>query len=103
MQDDFAALFAYDRWANRKVLDACRKLTAEQYVAKPVPAGHPAPGAGLPALARPSSSSRPRPLWSARTRVSLCSGWHPGHAGTLPAELRHLRTGWSVRQKETED
>ena len=37
MQDDFVALFAYDRWANRKVLDACRKLTAEQYVAEPVP------------------------------------------------------------------
>ena len=37
MQDDIAALVAYDRWANRKVLDACRKLTAEQYVAEPVP------------------------------------------------------------------
>jgi uncharacterized damage-inducible protein DinB len=37
MQDDIAALFEYDRWANRKVLDACRKLTAKQYVAEPVP------------------------------------------------------------------
>ena len=37
MQDDIVALFAYDRWANRKVLDACRKLTAEQYVTEPVP------------------------------------------------------------------
>lgn len=37
MQDDIVTLFAYDRWANRKVLDACRKLTAEQYVAEPVP------------------------------------------------------------------
>jgi uncharacterized damage-inducible protein DinB len=37
MQDDVVALFAYDRWANNKVLDACRKLTAEQYVAEPVP------------------------------------------------------------------
>src|SRR6476469_1976370 len=37
MQDDVVALFAYDRWANSKVLDACRKLTAEQYVAEPVP------------------------------------------------------------------
>src|SRR3954464_124431 len=37
MQDDVVALFAYDRWANRKVLDACRKLTADQYVAEPVP------------------------------------------------------------------
>jgi hypothetical protein len=30
MQDDVVALFAYDRWANRKVLDARGKLTAEQ-------------------------------------------------------------------------
>jgi uncharacterized damage-inducible protein DinB len=37
MQDDVVALFAYHRWANTKVLDACRKLTAEQYVAEPVP------------------------------------------------------------------
>jgi uncharacterized damage-inducible protein DinB len=37
MQDDVVALFAYDRWANRKILDACRKLTAEQYVAEPAP------------------------------------------------------------------
>ena len=37
MQDDVVALFAYDRWANAKVLDACRKLTAEQYGAEPVP------------------------------------------------------------------
>ncbi len=37
MQDDFVALFAYERWANRKVFDTCRKLTAEQYVAEPVP------------------------------------------------------------------
>jgi uncharacterized damage-inducible protein DinB len=37
MQDDIVALFAYDRWANRRVLDACRELTAEQYGAEPVP------------------------------------------------------------------
>ena len=37
MQDDIMALFAYDQWANRRVLDACRKLTAEQYGAEPVP------------------------------------------------------------------
>ena len=37
MQDDVVALFAYDRWANSKVFDACRKLTAEQYVAEPAP------------------------------------------------------------------
>ena len=37
MQDDIVTLFAYDRWANAKVFDACRRLTAEQYVAEPVP------------------------------------------------------------------
>jgi uncharacterized damage-inducible protein DinB len=37
MQDDVVALLAYDRWANTKVLDACRKLTAEEYAAEPVP------------------------------------------------------------------
>ena len=36
MQDDIASLFAFDRWANRKIFDACRKLTAEQYGAEPV-------------------------------------------------------------------
>jgi uncharacterized damage-inducible protein DinB len=36
MQDDVAALLAYDRWANSNVLDACRGLTAQQYVAEPV-------------------------------------------------------------------
>jgi uncharacterized damage-inducible protein DinB len=37
MQNDVVALFDYDHWANTKVLDACRMLTAEQYVAEPVP------------------------------------------------------------------
>jgi uncharacterized damage-inducible protein DinB len=37
MQDDFASLFAFDRWANTKMLDACRELTPEQYAAEPVP------------------------------------------------------------------
>jgi uncharacterized damage-inducible protein DinB len=37
MQDDFASLFAFNRWANAKMLDACRQLTQEQYVAEPVP------------------------------------------------------------------
>jgi uncharacterized damage-inducible protein DinB len=37
MQDDVVELFAYDRWANAKVFDACRKLTVGQYVAEPVP------------------------------------------------------------------
>jgi uncharacterized damage-inducible protein DinB len=41
MHDDFVALFAFDRWANRKVLDACHTLTAEQYVAEPVPGWSP--------------------------------------------------------------
>ena len=37
MQDDVVALFAYDRWANCKVVDACRNLTAEQHASEPVP------------------------------------------------------------------
>jgi uncharacterized damage-inducible protein DinB len=37
MTDDFASLFAFNRWANAKMLDACRKLTSEQYAAEPVP------------------------------------------------------------------
>ena len=37
VQDDIPAWFAFDRWANRKVLAACRNLSAEQYVAEPVP------------------------------------------------------------------
>src|SRR5262249_27195396 len=37
MQDDFRSLFAFNRWANAKMLDACRKLTPEQYAAEPVP------------------------------------------------------------------
>ena len=37
MQDDLVALFAFDRWANARVLDACRQLTPEQYVAEPIP------------------------------------------------------------------
>jgi uncharacterized damage-inducible protein DinB len=37
MQDDFVSLFAFNRWANAKMLDACRKLTPEQYAAEPVP------------------------------------------------------------------
>ena len=37
MLDDFTSLFAFNRWANAKMLDACRKLTPEQYGAEPVP------------------------------------------------------------------
>ena len=31
------ALSPINRWADRRVLEACRKLTAEQYVAEPAP------------------------------------------------------------------
>ena len=37
MHDDFVSLYAYNRWADRLVLEACRKLTPEQYAAEPVP------------------------------------------------------------------
>jgi uncharacterized damage-inducible protein DinB len=37
MNDDFATLYAYNQRADGLVLDACRRLTAEQYVAEPVP------------------------------------------------------------------
>jgi uncharacterized damage-inducible protein DinB len=37
MTDDFVSLFAFNRWANDKMLEACRKLTPEQYAAEPVP------------------------------------------------------------------
>ncbi len=37
MNDDFATLYAYNRWADRLILDACRKLSPEQYGAEPVP------------------------------------------------------------------
>jgi len=37
MNDDFVSLYAYNHWADRRVLDACRKLTPEQYVAEPAP------------------------------------------------------------------
>jgi uncharacterized damage-inducible protein DinB len=37
MDDNFASLFAFNRWANARMLDACRKLTPEQYAAEPVP------------------------------------------------------------------
>lgn len=37
MRDDFDSLFSYNRWADRLVLDACRALSDEQYVAEPTP------------------------------------------------------------------
>jgi uncharacterized damage-inducible protein DinB len=41
MNDDFISLFAFNRWANAKMLDACRKLTPEQYAAEPMPGWSP--------------------------------------------------------------
>jgi uncharacterized damage-inducible protein DinB len=37
MNDDFGSLYAYNRWADRRVLDACRTLTPEQYASEPTP------------------------------------------------------------------
>jgi uncharacterized damage-inducible protein DinB len=37
MDDDIKSLLEFNRWADRKILDACRGLTAEQYAAEPVP------------------------------------------------------------------
>ena len=37
MNDDFVSLFTFNRWANARMLDACRKLPAEQYAAEPAP------------------------------------------------------------------
>lgn len=37
MKDDMASLYAFNRWANDKMLDACRKLTPDQYVAELLP------------------------------------------------------------------
>lgn len=37
MTDDFSSLYSYNCWANDKMLDACRKLTADQFAAEPAP------------------------------------------------------------------
>ncbi len=37
MNDDIASLYAYNRWADRKIVDACRELSPKQYVAEPAP------------------------------------------------------------------
>jgi uncharacterized damage-inducible protein DinB len=37
MNDDIPSLYAYNRWADRKIVDACRTLSPEQYAAEPVP------------------------------------------------------------------
>ena len=36
MNDDFVTLYAFDRWANSTMLEACRKLSPAQYAAEPV-------------------------------------------------------------------
>jgi uncharacterized damage-inducible protein DinB len=36
MHDDFATLYDFNRWANGKMLDACRQVTPEQFAAEPV-------------------------------------------------------------------
>ena len=37
MHDDFPSLFAYNRWANDRVVQAVRQLSAELYAGEPVP------------------------------------------------------------------
>jgi uncharacterized damage-inducible protein DinB len=37
INDDIVSAYAFNRWADRRVLQACRSLTSEQYVAEPVP------------------------------------------------------------------
>jgi uncharacterized damage-inducible protein DinB len=37
MNDDFVSLFAFNQWANARMLNACRKLSQEQYTSEPVP------------------------------------------------------------------
>jgi uncharacterized damage-inducible protein DinB len=37
INDNIRSLFAFNRWADRRVLQACRSLTREQYAAEPVP------------------------------------------------------------------
>jgi uncharacterized damage-inducible protein DinB len=37
MHDNLISLIAYNRWADRRVLDACRSLSPAQYAAEPVP------------------------------------------------------------------
>ena len=37
MNDDYRTLFAFNCWANDKMLNACRQLTPDQYESEPVP------------------------------------------------------------------
>ncbi len=72
MQDDFTSLFAFKRWANAKMLDACRKLTPEQRAAP----WRNAPGPGSlhsPAGSRTrTSGGAARRSPSAASRVAMC-------------------------------
>jgi uncharacterized damage-inducible protein DinB len=36
MNDDFQSLYDFNRWADRRVFQACRALAPEQYIAEPV-------------------------------------------------------------------
>jgi uncharacterized damage-inducible protein DinB len=37
MNDDIPLLYAFNRWADQRILGACKRLTAVQYVSEPVP------------------------------------------------------------------
>jgi uncharacterized damage-inducible protein DinB len=37
MHDDYTSLYAFNRWANDKMLEACRQLAPQEYNAEPVP------------------------------------------------------------------
>jgi uncharacterized damage-inducible protein DinB len=37
MNDDFLSLYAFNDWADRRILASCRALTFEQYTAEPTP------------------------------------------------------------------
>jgi uncharacterized damage-inducible protein DinB len=37
MTDDLASLYAFDRWAEARLLDACRLLPPDRYAAEPAP------------------------------------------------------------------
>ncbi len=37
INDDIVSLYAFNRWADHRVLQACQSLTKEQYIAEPMP------------------------------------------------------------------
>jgi uncharacterized damage-inducible protein DinB len=65
MTDDIATLFAYNRWADRRILEVCRELTPEQLTAEPV-AGWASVRSSLVHIAR-----RPKPICRPWT-ISRC-------------------------------